>query len=219
MRKIAKTATSTAATATTRDNNNMKFVWLFWRLRVQLTGQFPRCVWNKFQKLCAPLYILMMPPKRKRRSRTSKKQKKKKKPNEKRTKNQKWNNFEAAACFGQVIFSLLVASLLAFGLLFGCSVVRRPIINLRQSMTVSGRQKCDAKVCRLLGAIARLSALGLAWPDLTPVASDVTANEQRDKRRDRDSERERETQCGCSKISWLSYTACWLLAYRRVLLR
>lgn len=63
-------------------------------------------------------------------------------------------------------------------------------------MTVSGRQKCDANVCRLLGAIARLPALG-PRPDLTPVASDVTANEQRDKRRDRDSgnkkERERES--------------------------
>lgn len=202
----------------------MKFVWLFWRLRVQLTGQFPRCVWNKFQKLCAPLYILMMPPKKKEeKSNVEKRQKKKKKPNEKRTKNQKWNNFEAAACFGQVIFSLLVASLLAFGLLFGCSVVRRPIINLRQSMTVSGRQKCDAKVLPFAGG--HCSALGLAWPDLTPVASDVTANEQRDKRRDREREkeiereREKDSQCGCSKISWLSYTACWLLAYRRVLLR
>lgn len=187
MRKIAKTATSTAAatTSTRSNNNNMKFVWLFWRLRVQLTEQFPRCVWNKFQKLCAPLYILMMPPKKKEeKSNVEKRQKKKKKPNEKRTKNQKWNNFEAAACFGQVIFSLLVASLLAFGLLFGCSVVRRPIINLRQSMTVSGRQKCDAKLCRLplLGGhcsalIWRLSPL--TWLQMSSVTNEGTETERK----------------------------------------
>lgn len=60
-------------------------------------------------------------------------------------------------------------------------------------MTVSGRQKCDANVCRLLGAIARLPALG-PRPDLTPVASDVTANEQRDKRTDRDSGNKKERE-------------------------
>lgn len=100
------------------------------------------------------------------------------------------SNFLAFGCF---------AACFAFGLLFGCSVVRRPIINLRQSMTVSGRQKCDAKVLPFAGG--HCSALGLAWPDLTPVASDVTANEQCDKRRDRDRENEIDRERGRKRLS------------------